>query len=397
MLGSIGDVELTGKRVFVRVDFDVPLDESNDVRDDSLIRAALPTLKLLLSKGARVIVASHLGEPKGRTDPQASLEPAAACLAGLLDKDIRLADDCVGDGVRKLLQEQKNGEVVVLENLRFHRGEESNDPDFARALASLCEVYVDEAFGCSHRALASNVGMVPHVPGPRVAGLRLKKELQILERLVTEPPRPFVAAVGGLKPSDKLRLLESLIPRVDVLLVGGAVAYTFLAARQVSVGKSPTEESKLDAARALLEKAEKAGIKLLLPGDHACLQDEGGKKPGKKVVVDGEAVPEGLCACDIGPKTATSFKVELARARTAFWNGPMGRYEDLRFAEGTRVTGRALGEVKGLSVACGGETAAAVHALRLEKNLGHVSSCGAAALARLSGQALPGVNALEQE
>jgi len=397
MLGSIGDIELTGKRAFVRVDFDVPLDGSGEVRDDSLVRAALPTLELLLSQGARVVVASHLGDPRGRPDPKCSLEPAAARLAGLLGRDVRLADDCVGDGVRKLLQEQKNGELVVLEHLRFHRGEEGNDPDFARALASLCEVYVGESFGCAHRALASTVGMVPHVPGPRVAGLRLKQELAVFERLLTLPARPFVAAVGGEKPSDKLRLLESLVPRVDALLLGGAVAYTFLAARKVSVGQSPTEEARLEAARALLEKVEKAGVKLLLPGDHVCLQDGGEGKPGRKVVVDGEAVPEGLRACDLGPKTATAFKVELARARTAFWNGPMGRWEDLRFAEGTRATGRALAGVQGLSVACGAGTAEAIHGLKLGKGLGHVSSGGDAALALLAGRTLPGVNALEQE
>lgn len=394
MLGSIGD-ELAGKRVFVRVDFDVPVDEQGEVRDDSLVRAAVPTLKLLLGKGARVVVASHRGKPSG-PDPRLSLEPAAACLAGLLDLDVRLADDCVGDGVRKLLQEQKNGQVVVLENLRFHRGEESNDPDFAKALASLCEVYVDEAFGCSHRCLASNVGMLPHVPGPRGPGLQMKKELEVLGRLVVDPPRPFVAAVGGEKPSDKLRLLEALLPRVDALLLGGAMAYTFLAARKHSVGKSPTEEAKVEAVKALLDKAEKAGVKLLLPGDHVCLQDDG-RKAGRKVVVDGEPVPEDLRAYDIGLKTCAAFRVELARARTAVWNGPMGKWQDLRFAEGTRQTGRALAEVKGLSVVCGTGTAAAVHALRLEKGLGHVSSGGDAALAMLSGKTLPAVNALEQE
>lgn len=390
MVRTLGQLDLTGKRVFVRVDFDVPL-AGGRILDDARIRAALPTLEHALSRGAKVIVASHLGRPDG-FEPELSLEPAAARLAELLDRDLRLADECVGDGVRKLLQELKNGEVLVLENLRFHPGEEANDPEFARQLAALCEVYVGEAFALAHCAHASNVGMVSQVAGPKAAGLRTRHEVDILSRLAGEPPRPFVAAVGGPRLSELARLVENLVPRADALLLGGAMACTFLAATKIGVGQTRIEEAKIDLARQILDRAAKRGLKVLLPVDHVCAESA---QPAKKVVVDGAAIPEGLAAVDLGPRTRTEFALELSRARTAFWTGPMGLAEEDRWAEGTRAVARALAQVKGLSVVGGGAAATTLRALGLEDKVTHVSTGTDACLALIEGRELPGIKALE--
>ena len=377
MTRSVEELELTGKRVFVRLDLDVPAEGASQVQDDTLIRAALPTLKLALERGARVIVGAHLGTPEAASERE-SLEPAAARLAELLDQEVKLADDCVGDGVRKLVLDMRNGELVVLENLCFHPGEDANDPELARQLAGLCEVYVNEAFGSCHRAQASLAAMVPLVNGPRVAGLRLREELDRLDRLRKDPARPFVVALGDGEPGQRLRDVESLLPRVQALLLGGSLGLTFLRAQGRPVGNLAVDEAHVEAARFALEAAPKHGCSLVLPVDHVC---EGGE------VVD--QVPEGHAAVDTGPKTRTEYRLQILRARTALWCGAMG------VREGNRDMARALAEVKGQSVAGGGEGAAALRQLGLAAKVGHVSTGDTACLAFVTGRELPGLKALE--
>ena len=391
MATSIDRIDLAGKRVFIRVDFNVPLDEHQRVTDDTRIRAALPTIKLALDKNARVILASHLGRPKG-PDPKESLEPAAARLAELLGKDVKLADDCVGDGVRKLVQDLRDGEVVMLENLRFHPGEEANDPDFAKQLASLADVYVNDAFGTAHRAHASTAGMVKFVP-VRVAGLLMKKELDYLGKVLKDADKPFVAVLGGSKVSDKIKVIDQLLPRVDALLIGGAMAYTFLKAQNIAIGKSRVEDAKLDTASKAIDKAKRLGVRLLLPVDHIA-----GDQPNassKRVVIAEQAIPPELMGLDIGPKTQALFADEVRQAKTVLWNGPMGMFEVDKFAEGTRAIAKAMSESKGVTIVGGGDSAAAIQQMGYADKVKHVSTGGGASLEFIEGRELPGVKALE--
>ncbi|HXX31881.1 MAG TPA: phosphoglycerate kinase [Myxococcaceae bacterium] len=395
MLRSIDELQLTGKRVFLRADFNVPLDASRRVTDDTRIREVLPTLRRLLQLGGRVMVASHLGRPKGKPDPALSLEPAATRLSELLGKshEVVLADDCVGDGVRKLLRDYREGQVLMLENLRFHKEEEANDPGFARQLAENADVYVNDAFGAAHRAHASTVGMVPLVK-ERAAGYLLRREIDFLGRLLRSPELPYVAVLGGAKVSDKIKVIENLLPRVTSLLVGGAMAYTFLKVEGVEVGKSRLELDKLDVARRALEAARRLGKEVVLPIDHiVAAEATEGAQPRE---VPERAIPAGMMGLDIGPRTRALFAEHLRPARTILWNGPMGLFEMAAFAAGTRAVAETMAKCRdATTVVGGGDSAAAVHAFGLAEKMSHVSTGGGATLEFLEGHELPGIQALE--
>jgi len=391
---SIDQLDLGGKRVFIRVDFNVPLDKQGQVTDDARIRAALPTIKYALEKKAKVILASHLGRPDGQVKPELSLEPAGAKLSQLLGRDVTLADDCVGDGVKKLAADLRDGQVLLLENLRFHAEEEKNDESFSRELAALADVYVDDAFGTVHRAHASTVGMVRFVQ-QKGAGFLVAKEMKYLAPLLKGAQKPYLAILGGAKVSDKIKVLEQLMTKVDALLIGGAMAYTFLAARGVEIGRSRVEKDKLDLARRLLEKAGKLRVEIVLPQDHVVAAEPKGGVPTK---IEGPGISADQLGLDIGPKTVEAFKARIATANTVFWNGPMGMFETAEYAAGTKAVALALVEATrrgATTVVGGGDSAAAIAQLGLADQVTHVSTGGGASLEYLEGRELPGVKVLE--
>jgi phosphoglycerate kinase len=389
---SISELDISGRRVFIRVDFNVPLSASGAVSDDTRIRESLPTIKLAIEKGARVVLASHLGRPKGKPDRKYSLEPVAARLAELLGSDVALTDEPVGDGARKVVNDLHAGAVALLENLRFSPGEEANDEHFSRALASYTDVYVNDAFGTAHRAHASTAGITKFV-GDKGSGLLMEREVKFLGQLLGEVERPFVTIVGGAKVSDKIGVLENLLARVDQLLIGGAMANTFLKAKGGKLGRSLVEDDKLALARAFLKKAEDANVDVLLPRDVVAAA---GTKSESGRVVQGMAVPEELAALDIGPETARGYADTIARAKTIFWNGPMGVFESEPFAAGTLAVAQAVASARGaLSVVGGGDSVAAVQKSGVADKITHISTGGGASLEFLEGKKLPGLAALE--
>src|SRR6266536_550431 len=395
-LRTIDALDLGGKRVFIRVDFNVPLDEQGKVSDDQRIRAALPTIRYALGRKAKVVLASHLGRPKGKPEDRKkyTLLPVAERLQQLLDQDVIFADDCVGDGVKKLVRELKDGQVLLLENLRFHPQEEANDEAFAKELASLADVWVNDAFGTAHRAHASTAGMAKFVK-EKAAGFLIQKEVEYLGKALARPAKPFVAILGGAKVSDKIKVLENLLSKADAVCIGGAMAYTFLKAQGVAVGKSKVEEDKLDLARSILEKAKAKGVDFLLPVDHVCAAEA--KESAKREVVNDRSIPEGLIGLDIGPKTLDRYRQRVLSAKTVFWNGPMGLFEQKPWAEGTFGVARAMAESAEVTVVGGGDSAAAVEEAGLVSKMKHVSTGGGASLEFVEGRVLPGIQVLEEQ
>lgn len=387
---TVDQLDVASRRVFVRVDFNVPLTPDGKVSDDTRVREALPTIKLLVEAGARVILASHLGRPKKGPEARFSLAPAGERLAELLGQEIVLTDDCVGDGARKVVHDLRDGRVALLENLRFHKEEEANDPGFARELAALTDVYVNDAFGAAHRAHAS-VDALPRLVPVRAAGLLLRKELAALGRLADGPERPYVAVLGGAKVSDKIAVIEALLSKVDALIVGGAMANTFLAAQGRSMGKSLVEGDKLATARDVLARAAEKRVAVLLPTD-VVVADSLDAPVGDVVGV--EAIGGEQMALDIGPASVAAFRERLLRARSIFWNGPMGLFERPAFSAGTLGVARAIAEAAAFSVVGGGDSVAAVQQADLAHRFTHVSTGGGASLELIEGRTLPGVEAL---
>ncbi|MBM3726484.1 MAG: phosphoglycerate kinase [Acidobacteria bacterium] len=382
---SIRDLALNGRRVFIRVDFNVPLASGGtEITSDKRIRASLPTIQYALAQGAGVVLASHLGRPKGKPNPEMSLQPVAVRLAELLGRPVTMAPDCVGPAVEAL--KPAPGQVLLLENLRFHAEEEKNDPSFAAQLAALCDVYVNDAFGSAHRAHASTEGITRHV-SQAAAGLLMDKELEYLNKVTQNPARPAVAILGGAKVSDKIEVIQNLIGLVDKLLIGGAMAYTFLKAKGEPTGKSLVEEDKLDLARELMAQH---GAKLVLPTDHIVAEKFEEHAPNQAVTV----IPEGSMGLDIGPESAAAYAALIASARTVIWNGPMGVFEKKPFDAGTVAVARAVASADCVSVVGGGDSEKAVKSAGVSDKISHVSTGGGASLEFLSGLILPGVAAL---
>ena len=388
----VKDLPVEGKRVFLRVDFNVPL-AGRKVSDDSRIQASLRTIRHLIERGARLVIASHLGRPKGKPAPEFSLEPVAAHLAELLAMDVTLADEPVGDGARKVVADLRDGQIAMLENLRWSPGEEANDDGFARALASYADVYVNDAFGAAHRAHASTVGMIPHV-AEAGAGFLMYDEVDKLSKLLGEVDRPYLAILGGAKVSDKIEVLEALLGRVDSIAIGGAMANTFLKARGHELGASLVEEDKLPVARNFLRKASEAKVQIRLPVD-VVVASSMEAESGSPVGVD-QVKPDQM-ALDIGPASARAYGDDIARARTLFWNGPMGVFERPPFAAGTLAVARAVADNRlAYTVVGGGDSVAAVNQAGLADQISHVSTGGGASLEFIQGMTLPGIEALEQ-
>ena len=384
---SIRDLDLNQKRVFMRVDFNVPLAPGGkEITSDKRIRASLPSIQYALDHGAALILASHLGRPKGKPNPEMSLAPVAERLSQLLGKPVAMAPDCVGPTVEAMLP--KPGEVLLLENLRFHAEEEKNDPGFSQQLAKLCDVYVNDAFGSAHRAHASTVGMIAYVK-QAAAGLLMDKELEYLTKATKNPARPCVAILGGAKVSDKIEVIQNLMKVVDRLMIGGAMAYTFLRARGEGTGKSLVEEDKLDLARELMKEA---GAKLMLPVDHVVATEM--KAGAESKVVD--KVPDGSMGLDIGPKTIEAYSNVIASAKTIIWNGPMGVFEMPPFDKGTVALAKAVASSGAVSVVGGGDSEKAIKSAGVADKISHISTGGGASLEFLAGIELPGVAALER-
>ena len=390
---TIEDIDVSGKRVLVRCDFNVPLDGTK-ITDDTRIVAALPTIQYLLDHNAAVILCSHLGRPKGEFNMKYSLAPVAERLSEKLDKKVVLAKDVIGEDAKKCVDAMKPGDIVLLENVRFHKEEEKNDPEFAKKLASFAEIYVNDAFGTAHRAHASTEGVAHYLPA--VAGFLIGKELDVMGKALENPARPFVAILGGAKVSDKIGVINNLLDKVDTLIIGGGMSYTFQKALGGSVGNSLCENDKLDLAKEMLEKAKAKGVRMLLPVDNVCGQEF--SNDTMRITVHSKQIPDGWEGMDIGPNTQALFAAEIANAATVVWNGPMGVFEFPNFAAGTRAIAQALADNQNcISIIGGGDSAAAVEQMGYADKMTHISTGGGASLEFLEGKELPGVAALNDK
>ncbi len=387
---TIKDIDLHSKKVLVRVDFNVPMDENGRILDDSRIRAVLPTLEYLLQQKAKVILCSHLGRPDGKVVEELRLRPVAERLSELVDRPVQTVPDCVGSEIEQAANDLGEGQILMLENLRFHAEEEKNDPYFARELANLADVYVDDAFGTAHRAHASTAGVASYLPA--VAGFLMEKEITTLGTLMANPEHPFSAVLGGAKVSDKLGLITNILDKIDKLLIGGGMAATFLKVKGVNVGISQIESDKLEMTGKIIENIEKKGISLLLPLDAVVAASIDSKEKASVISID--AIPADKLIADIGPRTADLFTRELKHSRTIFWNGPMGVFEIDQFSKGTKSLVKALAGSEGVTVVGGGSTAEIVAEMRLDDKMTHVSTGGGASLKFLEGKILPGVDVL---
>ena len=390
---TIEDIDVSGKKVLVRCDFNVPLDENKNITDETRINAALPTIKYLLEHKAAVILCSHLGRPKGEFNMKYSLAPVAKRLSEKLGFEVKLAKDVIGPDAKKLAAEVKPGEAVLLENVRFHAEEEKNDPAFAKELASMADIYVSDAFGTVHRAHASTAGVAQYLPA--VAGFLIGKELNFLGKAVTDPERPFVAILGGAKVKDKIGVITNLIEKVDTLLIGGGMAYTFMKATGGEIGNSLCDDERLSLALELLDKAKAKGVKLLLPIDNVCGKEF--SNDTEQMICESGKIPEGWEGLDIGPKTVELFSEEIKAAKTVVWNGPMGVFEMPNFAKGTLAIATAMAESDATTIIGGGDSAAAVTQMGLAGKMSHISTGGGASLEFLEGKTLPGVAALNDK
>ncbi len=388
------DLDLKGKIVFLRVDFNVPLDEECKIRDDSRIKAALPTINYLLEQKAKVVVASHLGRPKGEYIPEFSLKPVAERLSELIPQNVILAPDVIGEEVLKLKKELKEDQTLLLENLRFHKGETANDSSFAQLLAQEVDYYVNDAFGASHRSHASVVGIVQYVE-KSAAGFLLKKEVDYLSKAVHSPPKPYVAILGGAKVSDKIPVIENLLNKADSILIGGAMAYTFFKAQGYEVGRSLVEEDKIELARLLLDRAQEEKVNFYLPSDHLVAAEKDSAAEVK--TVGSPPLPSDLMGLDIGPKTIEKYSEIIAKAKTIFWNGPMGVFEIDKFSQGTMKIAEAVANSEALSIVGGGDSVAAVYKAGVSEKISHISTGGGASLEFMANETLPGIEALSEK
>ena len=390
---TVKDINLEGKKVFARCDFNVPMDKEQNITDNTRIVAALPTIKYLLEQNCKLILASHLGRPKGEFKPEYSLKPVAKELSRLLNKEVIIANDVIGEDATAKAENLKEGEILLLENVRFHREETDNDPEFAKKLASMAEIFVNDAFGAAHRAHASTTGIADYIPG--VSGFLIEKELTVLGNAINNPERPFMAILGGAKVSDKIGVIDSLLDKVDTLMIGGGMAYTFFKAQGYNVGNSLCEVEKTGLALEAMEKAKQKGVKLLLPVD---------TKIGKEFKPDTESktvawteIPDEWEGFDIGEKTIAMFKEELKNAKTVIWNGPLGLFEFDQFAIGTNEIAKALSELDATTIIGGGDSGAAVEKAGLADKMTHISTGGGASLEFLEGKKLPGIECLQEK
>ena len=390
---TVRDIDLKNKRVLVRVDFNVPQDDVGKITDDSRIVGALPTIRYLVEQQAKVVLMSHLGRPKGEVNMKYSLAPAAERLSELLGQPVKMAKDVIGTDADQVVAGLKAGEVCLLENLRFHKEEEKNEPEFAKKLASYGDIYVNDAFGTAHRAHASTEGVAHYLPA--VSGFLIEKELQFLGKALEDPDRPFVAILGGAKVSDKIGVINNLLEKVDVLIIGGGMAFTFAKAQGGEIGKSLLEADRLDYAREMIEKAKRKGVQLLLPVDTVAA--DAFSNDAKIEVVPTEKIPEGYMGLDIGPKAQQAFADAIRSAKTVVWNGPMGVFEMSNFAKGTQAVAKALAESGATTIIGGGDSAAAVVQLGYGDKMSHISTGGGASLEYLEGLVLPGVAALNDK
>jgi len=389
---SIKDFALKGKRVIIRADFNVPLDDKLNITDDTRIKSSIPSIKYALDKGASVVLMSRLGRPKGEVKDKMRLDPVANRLTALLGRDVKKFDDCIGDKIKEEVDKIKPGDVILLENLRFHKEEEKNEPSFAKQLASLGDIFVNDAFGTCHRAHASTEGITQFLPSG--SGLLVEKEIEYFEKLLENPEKPYIAILGGAKVSDKIEVFENLLEDVDAILIGGAMAYTFLKSQGIGVGNSKLESDKVDLAKKILDKAKKKNVKLVLPLDHIAADKIAEDANVKEV---GQEIADGWIGLDIGKMTIKKFKEILSGAKTVIWNGPVGFFEMSKFKNGTKEIARFLASSSATTVIGGGDTAAAVSNLGLEDKMSHISTGGGASLEYLEGKTLPGIAALNDK